>query len=263
MPACAIIKHNNPCGCALGGGADEAFRKALACDPMSAFGGVVCFNRKVDRYTAEAVHELFVELIFAPGYDDDALEILQQKKNIRILDNQERRDWPVSEHDIKRVRGGILIQHRDEDMELRDEMQVVTKRKPTEAGVGRAARSRGRSAKHVRSNAIVLAKDLATVGIGAGQMSRVDSVRLAVEKAQQPLDGAAMASDAFFPFPDGPQLGDRRRRAGDHPAGRLTARPRGRRRLRRRGRGDGVHVAAPFPALTSAPGGTRTHNLNG
>ena len=206
VPACAIIKHNNPCGCALGGGADEAFRKALASDPMSAFGGVVVFNRKVDRYTAEAVNELFVELIFAPGYDDDALEILQQKKNIRILDNQERREWPVSEHDIKRVRGGILIQHRDEDMELRDEMQVVTKRKPTEQEWGELLFG-WKVAKHVRSNAIVLAKDLATVGIGAGQMSRVDSVRIAVEKSQQPLDGAAMASDAFFPFADGPQFG--------------------------------------------------------
>jgi phosphoribosylaminoimidazolecarboxamide formyltransferase/IMP cyclohydrolase len=205
VPACAIIKHNNPCGCALGGGADEAFRKALECDPMSAFGGIVCFNRKVDRYTAEQVNELFVELIFAPGYDEDALEILQQKKNLRILDNQERRDWPISEHDIKRVRGGILIQHRDEDMELRDEMQVVTKRKPVEQEWGELLFA-WKVAKHVRSNAIVLAKDLATVGIGAGQMSRVDSVRLAVEKAEKPLEGAALASDAFFPFADGPQL---------------------------------------------------------
>ena len=118
--------------CAVGGGVDEAFRKAFECDPMSAFGGIVCFNRRVDRYTAEQVNEIFVELIFAPGYDDDALEVLEQKKNIRILDNQERRNWPVSEHDIKRVRGGILVQHRDEDMEMRDEMQVVTKRKPSE-----------------------------------------------------------------------------------------------------------------------------------
>jgi phosphoribosylaminoimidazolecarboxamide formyltransferase/IMP cyclohydrolase len=172
---------------------------------MSAFGGIVCFNRRVDRFTAEQVHELFVELIFAPGYDDDALEVLQQKKNLRILDNQERRNWPVSEHDIKRVRGGILIQHRDEDMELRDEMQVVTKRKPTEAEWGELLFA-WKVAKHVRSNAIVLANDLATVGIGAGQMSRVDSVRLAVEKAQQPLEGAGMASDAFFPFADGPQV---------------------------------------------------------
>src|ERR687894_269960 len=157
VPACAIVKHNNPCGCALGGGADEAFRKALECDPMSAFGGVVCFNRRVDRYTAEQVNELFVELIFAPGYDEDALEILQQKKNIRILDNQERRDWPISEHDIKRVRGGILIQHRDEDMELRDEMQVVTKRKPTEQEWGDLLFG-WKAAKHVRSNAIVMVK---------------------------------------------------------------------------------------------------------
>jgi phosphoribosylaminoimidazolecarboxamide formyltransferase/IMP cyclohydrolase len=205
VPACAIIKHNNPCGCAVGGGIDEAFRKALASDPMSAFGGIVCFNRKVDRYTAEQVNELFVELIFAPGYDPEALEILQQKKNLRILDNQERRDWPISEHDIKRVRGGILIQDRDQDIEMRDEMQVVTERKPSEAEWGELLFG-WKVGKHVRSNAIVLAKDLATVGIGAGQMSRVDSVRLAVEKAEQPLEGAALASDAFFPFADGPQL---------------------------------------------------------
>jgi phosphoribosylaminoimidazolecarboxamide formyltransferase / IMP cyclohydrolase len=205
VPACAIIKHNNPCGCAIGGGVDEAFRKAFECDPMSAFGGIVCFNRKVDRYTAEQVNEIFVELIFAPGYDEDALEVLQQKKNIRILDNQERRNWPVSEHDIKRVRGGILVQHRDEDMEMRDEMQVVTKRKPTEQEWGELLFA-WKIGKHVRSNAIVLSKELATVGIGAGQMSRVDSVRLAVEKAQQPLEGAALASDAFFPFADGPQV---------------------------------------------------------
>jgi phosphoribosylaminoimidazolecarboxamide formyltransferase / IMP cyclohydrolase len=205
VPACAIVKHNNPCGCAIGGGVDEAFRKALESDPMSAFGGIVCFNRKVDRYTAEQVNEIFVELIFAPGYDEDALEVLQQKKNIRILDNQERRNWPVSEHDIKRVRGGILVQHRDQDMEMRDEMQVVTKRKPTEQEWGELLFA-WKVSKHVRSNAIVLSKELATVGIGAGQMSRVDSVRLAVEKAQQPLEGAALASDAFFPFADGPQL---------------------------------------------------------
>jgi phosphoribosylaminoimidazolecarboxamide formyltransferase/IMP cyclohydrolase len=205
VPACAIVKHNNPCGVALGGGGDEAFRKALAGDPTSAFGGVVCFNRRVDRYTAEQVNELFVELIFAPGYDEEALEVLQQKQNIRILDNQERRDWPITEHDIKRVRGGILVQDRDQDLELRDEMQVVTKRKPSEKEWGDLLFA-WKVGKHVRSNAIVLAKDLATLGIGAGQMSRVDSVRIAVEKAEQPLDGTALASDAFFPFADGPQL---------------------------------------------------------
>ena len=205
VPACAIIKHNNPCGVALGGGIDEAFRKALASDPLSAYGGIVAFNRKVDRYTAEQVNELFVELIFARGYDEDALEILQQKKNIRILDNQERRDWPVSELDIKRVRGGLLLQDRDRDIELRDEMQVVTERKPSEKEWGELLFA-WKACKHVRSNAIVLSKDLATVGIGAGQMSRVDSVRIAIDKAEQDLTGGAMASDAFFPFADGPQL---------------------------------------------------------
>ena len=205
IPACAIVKHNNPCGAAAAADARQAYEAAFACDPLSAFGGVIALNRPIDRALAERLNEQFIEVLFAPGYDDDALEILEQKKNIRILDNQERRNWPVSEHDIKRVRGGILVQHRDEDMEMRDEMQVVTKRKPSEQEWGELLFA-WKVSKHVRSNAIVLSKDLATVGIGAGQMSRVDSVRLAVEKAQQPLDGAALASDAFFPFADGPQV---------------------------------------------------------
>ena len=249
VPACAIIKHNNPCGCALGGGPDEAFRKALEGDPMSAFGGIVCFNRKVDRYTAEQVHELFVELIFAPGYDDDALDVLQQKKNIRILDNQERRDWPISEHDIKRVRGGILIQHRDEDMELRDEMQVVTKRKPTEQEWGDLLFA-WKVAKHVRSNAIVLSKRP-----GDGRHRR----RPDEPRGLRPPGGREGAAAArgrgagigrLLPVPGRPPAGDRRGRPLAHPARRLTARRRGGRRLRRRGRGDGLHGAAPLPALT-------------
>ena len=150
------------------------------------------------------------------------------------------------------MRGGILIQHRDEDMEMRDEMQVVTKRKPTEQEWGELLFA-WKVGKHVRSNAIVLAKDLATVGIGAGQMSRVDSVRLAVEKAQQPLDGAALASDAFFPFADGPQLAIDAGVTRDHPAGRLAARPRGGRRVRRRGRGDGLHSHAAISGTRRVP----------
>jgi phosphoribosylaminoimidazolecarboxamide formyltransferase/IMP cyclohydrolase len=150
--------------------------------------------------------QTFVELVFAPGYDEDALDILTQKPNIRILEDQERREEPVLEHDIRRVRGGLLVQDRDEDIEMREEMRVVTQRKPSEAEWGEMLFA-WKVCKHVRSNAIVLAKDLATAGIGAGQMSRVDSVRLAIEKARGPLEGAAMASDAFFPFADGPQAG--------------------------------------------------------
>src|SRR5919198_5398178 len=172
---------------------------------MSAYGGVYCFNRRVDRALAEKLSEIFVEVVFASGYDDDAIEILARKPNIRILDNSERRRVPVGEHDLKRVRGGILVQDRDSESESRDEMSVVTEARPSEEQWGELLFA-WRVCKHVRSNAIVLGKKLATVGIGAGQMSRVDAVRLAVEKANVPLEGAVMASDAFFPFADGPQL---------------------------------------------------------
>jgi phosphoribosylaminoimidazolecarboxamide formyltransferase / IMP cyclohydrolase len=206
VPACAIIKHNNPCGVALGESAVDAYRRAFACDPLSAFGGVICLNRPVNRELAEAIVDQFAELVFAPGYDEDALEVLSSKPNMRILEDNERRTMNVSEQDTKRVIGGLLVQDRDMDLEERSEMQVVTERHPTEDEWGEMLFA-WKVAKHVRSNAIVLARDLASVGIGAGQMSRVGSVRLAIEKSQaESLEGAAMASDAFFPFPDGPQL---------------------------------------------------------
>jgi phosphoribosylaminoimidazolecarboxamide formyltransferase / IMP cyclohydrolase len=208
LPAAAIIKHNNPCGAAVGAGLAEAFDKALATDPQSAFGGVFCFNRPVDRALAEKLSEMFVEAVFAPGYEEDSLELLQQKPNVRLLENQERRITPVAEHDFKRVRGGMLVQDRDTGLELREEMQVATERKPSEEEWGELLFGM-RVCKHVRSNAIVMSRGLGTVGIGAGQMSRVDSVRIAVEKAGAAglsLEGAALASDAFFPFADGPQL---------------------------------------------------------
>jgi phosphoribosylaminoimidazolecarboxamide formyltransferase/IMP cyclohydrolase len=167
---------------------------------------VYCFNRRVDRALAELLHGTFVELVFAPGYDEDALEVLMQKPNVRILEDQERRLEPTHEHDTRRVRGGLLVQDRDEDIEMREEMQVVTERKPTEAEWGEMLFA-WKVCKHVRSNAIVFGKDLATVGIGAGQMSRVDSVKIAIDKARRSLEGSAMASDAFFPFADGPEAG--------------------------------------------------------
>jgi phosphoribosylaminoimidazolecarboxamide formyltransferase/IMP cyclohydrolase len=206
IPAAVIVKHNNPCGCAVGGSALEAFERALATDPVSAFGGVYCFNRPIDRPLAERLHEIFVEVVMSKGYEEGALDVLGRKENVRILEDAERRKEPVADRDLRRVRGGLLIQDRDEDIELRDEMQVVTERKPSEQEWGEMLFA-WKVCKHVRSNAIVLARDLGTVGIGAGQMSRVDSVRLAIEKAGErklALEGAAMASDAFFPFPDGP-----------------------------------------------------------
>ncbi|MET0511911.1 MAG: bifunctional phosphoribosylaminoimidazolecarboxamide formyltransferase/IMP cyclohydrolase [Thermoleophilaceae bacterium] len=208
LPAAAVIKHNNPCGAAVGKDVGEAFDKALASDPQSAYGGVMCFNRKVDRPLAEKLNSMFVEIVFAPGFDEDAIEVLEEKPDVRLLENQERRRTPVTEHDVKRVRGGLLVQDRDTGLEQREEMNVVSERKPSEGEWGELLFAI-RVCKHVRSNAIVLARGLGTVGIGAGQMSRVDSVRLAVEKGAASgldLSGAVMASDAFFPFPDGPQL---------------------------------------------------------
>ncbi|MBA3262283.1 MAG: bifunctional phosphoribosylaminoimidazolecarboxamide formyltransferase/IMP cyclohydrolase [Thermoleophilaceae bacterium] len=208
LPVAAIIKHNNPCGVAIATGPGEAFEKALATDPQSAYGGIYCFNRRVDRALAEKLHEQFAEVIFAPGYDEDALEVLEQKPDVRLLENQERRRVPVTEHDLKRVRGGMLVQDHDTGLEGRDDMDVVTRRKPTEEEWGELLFAM-RVCKHVRSNAIVLATGLGTVGIGAGQMSRIDSVRLAVDKAAAAgagLGSAVMASDAFFPFADGVQV---------------------------------------------------------
>jgi len=204
VPAAAILKHNNPCGVAVAGSIGEAYELALATDPMSAFGGVVCLNRGVDRALAERIAGNFTELLFARGYDEEALDVLCEKESMRILDDREQRRQPVAERDLRRVRGGLLIQDRDQDLEPREEMQVVTERKPTEAEWGEMLFA-WKVCKHVRSNAIVLVRDLTTLGIGAGQMSRIDSVRLAMDKAQAPLEGAVMASDAFFPFADGPQ----------------------------------------------------------
>ena len=208
LPACAIIKHNNPCGCAVGSSAVEAYEKAFACDPMSAFGGVLCFNRTVDKEVAEALVKQFAEIVFAPKFTEEALEILSTKPNMRILEDNERRRPNIGERDLKRVLGGLLVQDRDVDLEDRSAMEVVTERKPSESEWGEMLFA-WKVCKHVRSNAIVLSNDLASVGIGAGQMSRVDSVRIAIEKAGAAgasLTGAALASDAFFPFADGPEL---------------------------------------------------------
>jgi phosphoribosylaminoimidazolecarboxamide formyltransferase/IMP cyclohydrolase len=205
IPACVIVKHNNPCGVAVGTTALEAYQRAFACDPMSAFGGVITLNRPVDRALAEALVGQFVEVAFAPGYDDDAIEVLATKPNLRILDDRERRTVSVIEPNLKQVVGGMLVQDRDIDLEASDAMEVVSARRPTETERSELMFA-WKVSKHVKSNAIVLSRDLATIGIGAGQMSRVDSVRLAIEKAQVPLNGAAMASDAYFPFPDGPEL---------------------------------------------------------
>ena len=204
VPACVIVKHNNPCGVAIAHDGLEAYQRAFACDPMSAFGGIVCLNQPVDKPLAEALVNQFIEVLFAPGYDEEALEVLCSKPNMRVLENHERRVIATLEPGLRQVRGGMLVQDRDTGLEDRAEMQVVSERQPTEAEWGEALFA-WKVCKHVRSNAIVLSRDLASVGIGAGQMSRVDSVRIALEKAGD-LKGAALASDAYFPFPDSVEL---------------------------------------------------------
>lgn len=204
LPCCTILKHNNPCGIAVSNTVEDAYDKALKCDPLSAYGGIYIFNREVDGPLARKMVETFIELVFAPSYTDEALQILSAKENLRVLVNQERRLWPVSDPDLRGVRGGLLLQDRDVDIDPRDAMQIVTQTQPTEKQWGDLLFA-WRVAKHVKSNAIVLGRDLATLGIGAGQMSRVDSVKLAVKKCHSDLTGAVMASDAFFPFADGPE----------------------------------------------------------
>lgn len=199
-PAVAIIKHNNPCGAAENALLAEAYRQALACDPVSAFGGVIALNRTVDEATAAELGKLFVECIAAPGYEKSALEKLSAKKNLRLL---EMRAAAASDDlELKRISGAILVQQSDHRSVAESEWKTVTDRQPTEAE-RRTMRFAWIVCKHVKSNAIVFAREGQTLGIGAGQMSRVDSVKVAVMKAQMPLNGSVVASDAFFPFPDG------------------------------------------------------------
>jgi phosphoribosylaminoimidazolecarboxamide formyltransferase / IMP cyclohydrolase len=205
IPACVIIKHNNPCGVACGATALEAYEKAYACDPQSAFGGIVCLNRAVDAELARALSEQFIEVLFARGYDEPALEVLAEKPNTRILDDRERRTPNLIEPQVRQVVGGLLVQDRDFDNEERADMQVVSERRPAEAEWQELSFA-WKVCKHVKSNGIVISRDLQTIGIGAGQMSRVDAVRLALEKARDGVVGAVLASDAYFPFSDGPQL---------------------------------------------------------
>ncbi len=202
--ACVIIKHTTPCGIAIGSTAEEAYEKALECDPVSAFGGIVAFNRAMTGAAAEAMANAFLEIVIAPAFEADALTTLRKKKNLRII------KLPVApsgmdELDFKRVRGGLLVQTRMRMRFEESDWKVVTTRPPAEGEMD-DLRFAWRACASVKSNAIVLAHNQRTLGIGAGQMSRVDSSRIAVMKAQDQgasLAGAALASDAFFPFRDG------------------------------------------------------------
>jgi phosphoribosylaminoimidazolecarboxamide formyltransferase / IMP cyclohydrolase len=206
LPTCVIVKHANACGVAVAATIEEAYERALASDPLSAFGMVCALNRSVTPALARNMAEQFVDVLFAPDYEGGALEAWSAKPQTRVLADRERRAFPPDELDYRRIPGGLLVQDRDWDIETRETMTVV---------VGSVSEEQWgnllfawRVCKHVASNAIVIAKDLQTIGIGAGQQSRVDAVRIALEKAQKfdhSLDGAALASDAFFPFADGPE----------------------------------------------------------
>jgi phosphoribosylaminoimidazolecarboxamide formyltransferase / IMP cyclohydrolase len=207
VPACVIVKHANPSGVAVAGSIEEAYERALASDPLSAYGGVIVLNRPVGAELGSKIAEQFVEVLLAPDYEEAGLAALRKKPNTRILVDHERRRFDPGERDFQRVLGGLLVQDRDWGVEEREGMEVVSG-EPSESDWGDLLFA-WRVCKHVASNAIVLVKDLQTVGIGAGQMSRVDAVKLAVEKAREhghDLAGSALASDAFFPFPDGPRV---------------------------------------------------------
>ncbi|MGI8838640.1 MAG: bifunctional phosphoribosylaminoimidazolecarboxamide formyltransferase/IMP cyclohydrolase [Pyrinomonadaceae bacterium] len=199
-PACAIIKHTNPAGVALGATTEEAYRRALATDPTSAFGGVVASNLEIDEAAARAIIGIFTEVLIAPEYDPAALDILKTKKNLRVLKALVPRQMPALEY--KQISGGMLVQTRDTHKLKIEDLKVVTKREPTEDEL-RDLLFAWVVCKHTKSNAIVYARDEQTVGVGAGQMSRVDSVKIGAMRAQLPVKGSVIASDAFFPFRDG------------------------------------------------------------
>jgi phosphoribosylaminoimidazolecarboxamide formyltransferase/IMP cyclohydrolase len=210
--ACAIIKHANPCGVAEGKDLLDAYRKALACDPVSAFGGIVALNRTLDAEAARAIVEIFTEVIIAPDATEDALKIVAGKKNLRLLLAGGLPNPRANGLLVKSVAGGLLVSSRDNAVVDDMTLKTVTKRAPSNAELRDLAFA-FRIAKHVKSNTIVYAKDSATVGIGAGQMSRIDSARIAARKAQDAAKeaglaepatkGSVVASDAFFPFADG------------------------------------------------------------
>jgi len=196
-PTAAIIKHTNPCGAACGEAILEAYKKAHACDPLSAFGGIVALNRQCDTGTAKEITSTFKEAVIAPAYAGAALEILKQKKNLRLLEIGAL--GKTTEKDMRKIVGGLLVQDRDV-VDVGD-LKTVTKRAPSKEEMN-AMLFAWKVVRHVKSNAIVLAKDEQTVGIGAGQMSRVDAVEMAVRKAGERSKGSCLASDAFFPFRD-------------------------------------------------------------
>jgi phosphoribosylaminoimidazolecarboxamide formyltransferase/IMP cyclohydrolase len=208
LPACVVVKHGNPCGVGVASDLEDAAVKAYAADPVSAYGGVVAVNRRVDPPLASRLAAEFVEVLIAPEYTADAVAILKEKPATRILEDRERRRATLGERDFRRVTGGFLVQDGDAEVDDREGMEVRAGEPPDEERWGDILFA-WRVCKHVASNAIVLANNLQTIGVGAGQMSRVEAVRIALDKAREhghSIEGAVLASDAFFPFPDGPKL---------------------------------------------------------
>ncbi|PSP39779.1 phosphoribosylglycinamide formyltransferase [Halobacteriales archaeon QH_10_70_21] len=208
-PAAAVIKHTNPAGCATAGSLVDAYEAALSTDPMSAFGGIVALNRECDAATAEAITDSFKEVVLAPGYTESALDVLRGEDDLRVLDVGDL-EGPASSLVESDLVGGRLVQERDGESLSADDLEVVTEREPTDEQVETMLFA-WRTVKHVTSNAILFARGTETVGVGMGQVSRVDAVRLAAMKADEhadgkDADGAVMASDAFFPFPDGVEV---------------------------------------------------------
>ena len=197
-PCAAVMKHTNPCGTAIGKNISEAYAKALSCDPVSAFGSVVGLNQTVDKTTAEQINSTFIEAVIAPGFEEEALNILKQKKNIRLI-IKPNFFTPPKDKDFKKITGGFLVQDRDLKNISQDQIKIVTKKEPHNLEDLIFA---WKVVKHIKSNAIVLVKDGMTIGVGAGQMSRVDSVEIAIKKAKELVKDSVLASDAFFPFRD-------------------------------------------------------------
>ncbi len=201
--ACVAVKHSNPCGVALGKDAFEAYKKAYECDPVSIFGGIVAFNRKVDAKTAEELVKIFLEIVIAPDFDDDAVEILKKKPNLRVLKlaGLDKKQDMHGVLDMKKVYGGMLVQDKDAELFDEKEIKVVTKKKPTKEQLEQL-KFAYRVVKHTKSNGIALAKDFSAIGVGGGQTNRIWATNQAIEHAGDRVKGAVLASDAFFPFSD-------------------------------------------------------------
>lgn len=201
-PTVVAVKHANPCGVGSGSTISEAWDKAYASDPVSIFGGIIAANREIDKATAEKIHEIFIEIVIAPSFSKEALEVLQTKKNLRLLELPTISEKPAEGTlEMKKILGGLLVQDLNREMIHMDEIKVVTKRQPTEQEMADMLYA-WKVVKHTKSNAITLAKDNATIGVGPGQTNRITAAEIAIKFAGERAKGAAMGSDAFFPFPD-------------------------------------------------------------